>query len=87
MGATAMPRYRGAVATTYRGFIPWQPSPDAKKGTEPVPDGGLSPTRLPHERLHPDDEETLPWDSVGILWCPGLILVLEDAVPAAALAR
>jgi hypothetical protein len=39
---------------------------------EPVPEGGLYLTRLPHERLHPDDAETLPWDAVGLRWRQGL---------------
>lgn len=45
---------------------------------EPVPSGGLFLTRLPHERLHPDDAESLPWDAVGLLWRKGLTLA---AVP------
>ena len=39
---------------------------------EPVPAGGLFMTRLPHERLHPDDEETLPWDAIGLVWRKGV---------------
>jgi hypothetical protein len=35
---------------------------------EPRPEGGLYLTRNPEARLHPDDEDTLPWDSVGVLW-------------------
>jgi len=35
---------------------------------EPRPEGGLYLTRNPESRLHPDDEDTLPWDSVGVLW-------------------
>ncbi len=41
---------------------------------EPVPPGGLFLTRVPSERLHPDDEETLPWDSVAVAWRPGIAL-------------
>jgi hypothetical protein len=41
---------------------------------EPVPQGGLFLTRVPSERLHPDDEETLPWDSVIVLWRTGIML-------------
>ncbi len=41
---------------------------------EPVPPGGLFLTRVPSERLHPDDEETLPWDSVAVAWRPGIVL-------------
>lgn len=39
---------------------------------QPVPAGGLYLTRLPHERLHPDDAETLPWDAIGLRWRNGL---------------
>jgi hypothetical protein len=39
---------------------------------EPIPPGGLFLTRVPSERLHPDDEETLPWDAVAVAWRPGL---------------
>jgi hypothetical protein len=35
---------------------------------EPMPKGGLYLTRNPESKLHPDDEDTLPWDSVGVLW-------------------
>jgi hypothetical protein len=35
---------------------------------EPMPPGGLYLTRHPEARLHPDDEDTLPWDAVGVLW-------------------
>ena len=45
---------------------------------QPVPPGGLFLTRLPHERLHPDDAESLPWDAVGLLWRKGVSLA---AVP------
>jgi hypothetical protein len=45
---------------------------------EPAPKGGLFLTRLPAGRLHPDDFDTLPWDSVAVLWRPGLPL---PAVP------
>lgn len=45
---------------------------------EPVPPGGLFLTRLPHERLHPDDAESLPWDAVGLQWRKGLSMA---AVP------
>lgn len=45
---------------------------------QPVPPGGLFLTRLPHERLHPDDAESLPWDAVGMIWRKGLSLA---AVP------
>ena len=31
----------------------------------PCPEGGLFLTRTPEARLHPDDEETLPWDAVA----------------------
>jgi hypothetical protein len=41
---------------------------------EPMPTGGLYLTRVPSERLHPDDEETLPWDSVVVLWRAGVAL-------------
>src|SRR5262245_52946537 len=36
----------------------------------PIPDGGLFLTRAPEGRLHPDDEDTLPWDAVAVLWKP-----------------
>jgi hypothetical protein len=45
---------------------------------QPVPPGGLFLTRLQHERLHPDDAESLPWDAVGLLWRKGLSM---SAVP------
>ncbi len=45
---------------------------------QPVPNGGLFLTRRPHERLHPDDAESLPWDAVGLVWRNGLSL---HAVP------
>jgi hypothetical protein len=35
---------------------------------DPKPEGGLFLTRFPEARLHPDDEDTLPWDSVGVVW-------------------
>ena len=35
---------------------------------EPMPAGGLYLTRNPESKLHPDDEDTLPWDSVGVIW-------------------
>lgn len=35
---------------------------------EPKPAGGLYLTRHPETRLHPDDEDTLPWDAVGVVW-------------------
>jgi hypothetical protein len=35
---------------------------------QPVPPEGLFFTRLPHERLHPDDAESLPWDAIGVIW-------------------
>jgi hypothetical protein len=38
---------------------------------DPKPDGGLYLTRFPEARLHPDDEDTLPWDSVGVVWKKG----------------
>ena len=41
---------------------------------EPMPPGGIFLTRVPSERLHPDDEETLPWDSVAVTWRPGTAL-------------
>lgn len=41
---------------------------------EPMPPGGIFLTRVPSERLHPDDEETLPWDSVAVMWRPGIVL-------------
>lgn len=34
----------------------------------PRPLGGLFMTRTPEARLHPDDEETLPWDAAGVIW-------------------
>jgi hypothetical protein len=45
---------------------------------QPVPPDGLFLTRLPHERLHPDDAESLPWDAIGLLWRKGASLA---AVP------
>jgi hypothetical protein len=45
---------------------------------QPVPPDGLFLTRLPHERLHPDDAESLPWDAVGLLWRKGVTVA---AVP------
>ncbi len=41
---------------------------------EPMPPGGIFLTRVPSERLHPDDEETLPWDSVAVTWRSGITL-------------
>jgi hypothetical protein len=41
---------------------------------EPRPDGGLYLTRFPEGKLHPDDEETLPWDAVGVVWRKGIHL-------------
>lgn len=38
---------------------------------DPKPDGGIFLTRFPEARLHPDDEDTLPWDSVGVVWRKG----------------
>jgi hypothetical protein len=38
---------------------------------DPKPDGGLYLTHYPEGRLHPDDEDTLPWDSVGVVWKKG----------------
>jgi hypothetical protein len=38
---------------------------------DPKPKGGLYLTRFPESRLHPDDEDTLPWDSVGVVWRKG----------------
>lgn len=41
---------------------------------EPRPEGGLFLTRTPVQRLHPDDEETLPWDAVAVVFREGLEL-------------
>lgn len=38
---------------------------------DPQPPGGLYLTRFPEGKLHPDDEDTLPWDSVGVVWKKG----------------
>lgn len=38
---------------------------------DPKPEGGLFLTRFPEAKLHPDDEDTLPWDSVGVVWRKG----------------
>jgi hypothetical protein len=38
---------------------------------DPKPDGGLYLTRNPEAKLHPDDEDTLPWDSIGVVWKKG----------------
>jgi hypothetical protein len=38
---------------------------------DPKPDGGLYLTRYPEGKLHPDDEDTLPWDSIGVVWKKG----------------
>ncbi len=38
---------------------------------DPRPAGGLYLTRLPEAKLHPDDEDTLPWDSIGVVWKKG----------------
>jgi hypothetical protein len=38
---------------------------------DPRPEGGLYLTHYPEGRLHPDDEDTLPWDSVGVVWKKG----------------
>lgn len=38
---------------------------------DPKPEGGIYLTRNPEARLHPDDEDTLPWDSVGVVWRKG----------------
>src|SRR6266508_1061518 len=35
---------------------------------DPKPEGGLLLTHFPESKLHPDDEDTLPWDSVGVVW-------------------
>ena len=35
---------------------------------DPRPAGGLYLTHFPEAKLHPDDEDTLPWDSVGVVW-------------------
>jgi hypothetical protein len=37
-----------------------------------MPKGGLYLTRNPEAKLHPDDEDTLPWDAVGVLWKRGV---------------
>jgi hypothetical protein len=39
---------------------------------EPRPEGGVFLTRGATGRLHPDDEETLPWDAGAALWRKGL---------------
>ena len=38
---------------------------------DPKPEGGLYLTHYPEGRLHPDDEDTLPWDSIGVVWKKG----------------
>jgi hypothetical protein len=38
---------------------------------DPRPDGGLFLTRNPEGKLHPDDEDTLPWDAIGVVWKKG----------------
>jgi hypothetical protein len=38
---------------------------------DPRPPGGLYLTRFPEGKLHPDDEDTLPWDSIGVVWKKG----------------
>ena len=38
---------------------------------DPKPEGGLYLTHFPGAKLHPDDEDTLPWDSVGVVWRKG----------------
>jgi hypothetical protein len=48
---------------------------------EPMPPGGIFLTRVPSERLHPDDEETLPWDSVAVMWKLGITLPPIPARP------
>ena len=48
---------------------------------EPVPPGGLFLTRVPSERLHPDDEETLPWESAVVVWKAGISVPPVPARP------
>jgi hypothetical protein len=48
---------------------------------EPVPPGGLFLTRVPSERLHPDDEETLPWESAIVVWKEGIAVPPVPARP------
>lgn len=38
---------------------------------EPRPSGVVYLTRTPEARLHPDDEDTLPWDSIAALFREG----------------
>ena len=38
---------------------------------DPRPVGGLYLTHYPEGKLHPDDEDTLPWDSIGVVWKKG----------------
>jgi hypothetical protein len=38
---------------------------------DPRPAGGIYLTHFPEGKLHPDDEDTLPWDSIGVVWKKG----------------
>lgn len=49
---------------------------------DPKPEGGLYLTRNPEARLHPDDEDTLPWDSVGVVWRKGLKIAAVPSRPS-----
>ncbi|HEY5190465.1 MAG TPA: hypothetical protein VII77_00665, partial [Candidatus Deferrimicrobium sp.] len=49
---------------------------------EPMPEGGLYLTRNPEARLHPDDEDTLPWDAVGVLWRKSVCVARVPSRPA-----
>lgn len=49
---------------------------------EPMPEGGLYLTRNPEARLHPDDEDTLPWDAVGVIWRKNVRVTRVPSRPA-----
>jgi hypothetical protein len=61
-GATFSDRIRALDGTrvVLRGYAVFDPKPE-----------GVLLTHFPEAKLHPDDEDTLPWDSVGVVWRKG----------------
>ncbi len=49
---------------------------------DPKPEVGIYLTRNPEARLHPDDEDTLPWDSFGVVWRKGLKVAAVPSRPS-----